>query len=246
MPPRKKPVGGSAVSPGLAIISRGMNQQRNPQPLPKQARISSSTARIMSPNNPVNARISPAIDGDLNKNIVQEPKSSKKQKNLAQKAVEDEKLPKEREEVDEEQENMGVAETYSEYVPTKLKWGRKHPDPVVETSTLASVLPPDITYEIAIPKETLDAGLLSALQLEAIVYACQRHDIILPDKIRAGFFIGDGPGVGKGRTAAGIVWENYLRGRKKALWVSVSSDLKHDAQRDFKEIGATQIQVIKI
>lgn len=28
----------------------------------------------------------------------------------------------------------------------------------------------------------------------------------------AGFFMGDGPGVGKGRQIAGIIMENYLRG----------------------------------
>ena len=40
-------------------------------------------------------------------------------------------------------------------------------------------------------------------QLESIVYACQRHERMLPDNQRAGFFIGDGAGVGKGRTIAG-------------------------------------------
>ena len=30
--------------------------------------------------------------------------------------------------------------------------------------------------------------------------------------------IGDGAGVGKGRTIAGIIYQNYLEGRKKALW----------------------------
>jgi len=29
---------------------------------------------------------------------------------------------------------------------------------------------------------------------------------------------GDGAGVGKGRTIAGIIYENYLRGRKRSLW----------------------------
>ena len=52
------------------------------------------------------------------------------------------------------------------------------------------------------------------------------------------FFIGDGAGVGKGRTIAGIMYENWLKGRHKHIWVSVSSDLKYDAQRDLKDIGA--------
>ena len=29
---------------------------------------------------------------------------------------------------------------------------------------------------------------------------------------------GDGAGVGKGRTVAGLIYENYLLGRKRALW----------------------------
>jgi len=29
---------------------------------------------------------------------------------------------------------------------------------------------------------------------------------------------GDGAGVGKGRTIAGIIYENYMRGRKRSLW----------------------------
>ncbi len=86
-------------------------------------------------------------------------------------------------------------------------------------------------------------GQLSALQLEAIVYSCQKHQDFLPNNHRCGFLIGDGAGVGKGRTIAGCIYENYLWGRKKALWLSVSNDLKFDAQRDFSDIGANKIQV---
>ena len=57
------------------------------------------------------------------------------------------------------------------------------------------------------------------------------------------FLTGDGAGVGKGRTIAGIIYENYLKGRKKSIWVSVSNDLKYDAERDLKDIGASHINV---
>jgi hypothetical protein len=43
----------------------------------------------------------------------------------------------------------------------------------------------------------------------------------LADSSRAGFFLGDGAGVGKGRTIAGLIWENWKRGRKKALYVVI-------------------------
>lgn len=55
--------------------------------------------------------------------------------------------------------------------------------------------------------------------------------------------LGDGAGVGKGRTVAGVIFENYLNGRKKAIWVSVSNDLKYDAERDLGDIGANMIEV---
>lgn len=131
--------------------------------------------------------------------------------------------------------------------------GISHPDFVVETNTLSSVPPPDITYTLSIPETTINSGLLSALQLEAIIYACQvprllvpfcsssllyvlplqtfvfivnviydfiiqQHEVILQNGQRAGFLIGDGAGVGKGRTVAGIILENFLKGRKRALW----------------------------
>ncbi|XP_029772208.1 protein strawberry notch homolog 2 [Suricata suricatta] len=150
--------------------------------------------------------------------------------------------PEEEEDAEEDEgEELGHTETYADYVPSKSKIGKQHPDRVVETSTLSSVPPPDITYTLALPAS--DSGALSALQLEAITYACQQHEVLLPSGQRAGFLIGDGAGVGKGRTVAGIILENYLRGRKKSLWFSVSNDLKYDAERDLRDIDAPGITV---
>uniref|UniRef100_A0A8C1DFD7 Protein strawberry notch homolog 1 n=1 Tax=Cyprinus carpio carpio TaxID=630221 RepID=A0A8C1DFD7_CYPCA len=156
------------------------------------------------------------------------------------------KLPgmkEEEEPEEEEEEELGHAETYAEYMPMKLRIGLRHPDPVVETSSLSSVNPPDVWYRLSIPEETIDRGWLSALQLEAITYAAQQHETFLPNGDRASYLIGDGAGVGKGRTIAGIIYENYLLGRKRSLWFSVSNDLKYDAERDLRDIGAKNIQV---
>lgn len=71
-----------------------------------------------------------------------------------------------------------------------MKLGRKHPDPVVETASLSSVEPVDVTYRVSLPDDTIRGGLLSALQLEAVVYASQAHEHLLPDGTRAGFLIG--------------------------------------------------------
>ena len=71
-----------------------------------------------------------------------------------------------------------------------VRLGDRHPDPVVETSSLASVELPDINYQLTIPNEKIQSNALSALQLETIVYAAQRHHTFLPDGTRAGFLIG--------------------------------------------------------
>uniref|UniRef100_A0A8C3A5P5 Protein strawberry notch homolog 1 n=1 Tax=Cyclopterus lumpus TaxID=8103 RepID=A0A8C3A5P5_CYCLU len=156
------------------------------------------------------------------------------------------KIPgmKEEDEPEEEEEDeLGHAETYAEYMPMKLKIGQRHPDPVVETSSLSSVNPPEVWYRLSISEEVIDRGCLSALQLEAITYAAQQHETFLPSGDRAAYLIGDGAGVGKGRTIAGIIYENYLLGRKRSLWFSVSNDLKYDSERDLRDIGAKNIQV---
>lgn len=133
-------------------------------------------------------------------------------------------------------------DTFSEYRPAKLTMGIRHPDAVVETASLAAVEPPDVTYVLHI-MDTVEQDLLSGLQLESIIYACQRHEQFHPDNFRCGFFIGDGAGVGKGRTIAGLMLENWRCGRKRHLWISIGSDLKVDARRDLDDVGATDMLV---
>jgi hypothetical protein len=116
-----------------------------------------------------------------------------------------------------------------------------HPDPVVEISSLASVASPSFWYKLVLLEEKLNVGALSVLQLESVIHACQRHQQRLPNGSRAGFLVGDGAGVGKGRIAAGIIYENFLRGRKKSIWLSVSNQLKYDVIRDLRDIGADEI-----
>ncbi|RMX57838.1 hypothetical protein pdam_00018567 [Pocillopora damicornis] len=158
----------------------------------------------------------------------------------------------ENEDEEDEEEELGQTDTYAEYVPIRL--GRRHPDPVVETSSLSSVTPPDIWYRLMFPKEVIDNCYLSALQLEAVVYACQQHETFLADGTRAGFLIGDGAGVGKGRTVAGVIYENYLLGRKRAIWdlkdlgchinVHPLNKFKYDAKISSKRNGSFKKGVI--
>ena len=99
-------------------------------------------------------------------------------------------------------------------------------------------LPPS-SYPLwdSLPSDLIDNGKLSQLQLEGVLYACTQHQNILPSGERAGFFIGDGAGVGKGRQISGIIIDNFCRGRRKHVWVSISSDLHIDANRDLKDLG---------
>ncbi|GAU35451.1 hypothetical protein TSUD_364070 [Trifolium subterraneum] len=143
----------------------------------------------------------------------------------------------------DEDEGGMVGETFTDYRPPKVSIGPPHPDPVVETSSLSAVQPPDPTYDPKTKDNLESSKALSCLQIETLVYACQRHLQHLPNGARAGFFIGDGAGVGKGRTIAGLIWENWHHGRRKALWISVGSDLKFDARRDLDDAGATCIEV---
>ncbi|XP_059351687.1 protein strawberry notch-like [Daphnia carinata] len=145
----------------------------------------------------------------------------------------------------EDEENVETdkeIESYVDYVAVKIE-GARHPNPIVETTSLASVNSPDIWYKLSLPKKCIDSGALSAMQLEAITHASQRHERKLPDGSRAGYLVGDGAGVGKGRIAAGIIFENYQQGRYKAIWISSSNDLKNDAERDLQDIGAREIAV---
>ena len=59
-----------------------------------------------------------------------------------------------------------------------------------------------------------------------------------------GFFLGDGTGAGKGRQAAGIVLDNWLKGRRKAVWISKSDKLLEDAQRDWSALGQEKLFIV--
>lgn len=77
----------------------------------------------------------------------------------------------------------------------------EHPGDIAEANGLALVPLPEPTFplEDSIPIDIIANRKLSILQLEGVQYACQRHQHFLPDGTRAGFFLGDGAGVGKGR-----------------------------------------------
>lgn len=123
--------------------------------------------------------------------------------------------------------------------PLKLNNTRPHPAKVSESAAMSAIEPPAVTYKPSIPQSIVEDGVLSDVQLEAISYAGQSHSQTLPNGTTRGFFLGDGTGIGKGRTIAGMMLDNYNQGRKKSLWVTLNSSLVNDAKRDVKALFGT-------
>ncbi len=139
-----------------------------------------------------------------------------------------------------------------------------HPTRLVQSAAMASVAPPKPSYRPRLPAAIIADGLLSDAQLESVIYAGEAHgghlagswmvdetfEIVsaAPEdaegavRFRRGW-MGDGTGAGKGRQVAGILLDNWLRGRRRALWVSKSDKLIEDAQRDWSALGQERLLI---
>jgi len=147
---------------------------------------------------------------------------------------------------DDPDESEPSGNLFVPYVPAKLTGGKPHPAVIVESASMAAVTPPDITYKPHLAAEIVSEGLLSDIQLARVIYAGQRHEQRLPDGSRAGFFVGDGTGVGKGRVLAGIIADNWNQNRQRAIWLSVNNDLLESARRDLTDLGLASIPLSRI
>jgi len=141
-----------------------------------------------------------------------------------------------------------VAPPKPSYVPTLPK--RLVDDGVLSDAQLESVIYAGEAHERLLPGEWA-VNRHYDLAGESEVEADETEEdedggTVRSVRFRQGWFLGDGTGCGKGRQVAGIILDNRLKGRTKAVWVSKNDKLLEDARRDWAALGGDPAQVVPL
>eukprot|EP00928_Gymnodinium_smaydae_P008538 TRINITY_DN13105_c0_g6_i1.p1 TRINITY_DN13105_c0_g6~~TRINITY_DN13105_c0_g6_i1.p1 ORF type:complete len:1265 (-),score=199.65 TRINITY_DN13105_c0_g6_i1:33-3770(-) len=123
---------------------------------------------------------------------------------------------------------------------SQLCVGQPHPAVLCEPPAIAAARLPPLSpdLELRIPRSLVESGALSSPQVETVTFAAQRFQSKLACGARGGYVLGDGTGCGKGRCIAALLLDEWNRGNRRSLWVSLSGDLAEDAERDLRDISA--------
>lgn len=105
---------------------------------------------------------------------------------------------------------------------------------------ISALAPQHTSTEFSTAQGEYENRIISNAQLETVVYALQRFvGPRLESGHKAGFFLGDGAGVGKGRQISALIKEMWRKGTRRILWLSHCKDLREDARRDMVDCDIT-------
>ena len=161
--------------------------------------------------------------------------------------------------------------TFDPWTPDciRISQAKEHPTALVQSAAMASIRAPQPKWQPLLPSAVVVDGILSEPQLESVVLAGEAHsrhlvtEYAISDdwekaepvpagssafavRFRRGFALGDGTGAGKGRQVAAVILDNWLRGKRRAVWFSLSTKLVEDARRDWTALGGDPRQIVDL